>query len=169
MSFDLKLLFSQPIVPQAMIIVLTCVLLVEIYLGVGTLFKRDNTMKNQVIHTNSLMNKAKNSTSTGGLNTHFFGDYIPIDIASANVKATMLDLKIVGILFSSKNATSQVIIQTSGGAQKTYFVGDTVTKGVVIRKITPEGVLLAHHGLLESLSLPNEALSFEPQPKPLDF
>ena len=169
MSFDLKTIFSQLIVPQLMIVLLTFLLLGEIYSGVKTIFTLDNTMKPQDINTRSVPATEKNTALAAGINTHFFGTYVPIDVTTADVKATMLDLKIVGIMFATKDSASQIIIQTAGGAQKTYNIGDTVTEGVIVRKITSEGALLAHHGSLESLTLPQQALSFEPPPKPLDF
>ena len=169
MSFDLKTIFSQLIVPQVMIALLAFALIWEIYSGVRTIFTLDHAMKKQDLTTKSVMVTEKNSTAAAGLNTHLFGTFVPIDVTTADVKATMLDLKIVGIMYSTKDSASQIIIQTAGGAQKTYIMGDSVAEGVVIRKITPEGALLAHHGSLEGLSLPKQALSFEPPPKPLDF
>ncbi len=168
-TFDLKTICSQLILPQVMIVLLTLALIGEIYSGLRTIFTLDNSMKKQDLTTKIVLATEKNTASAAGLTTHFFGAYVPIDVTTADVKATMLDLKIVGIMYSTKDSASQIIIQTAGGAQKTYNIGDTVAEGVVIRKITSEGALLAHHGSLESLSLPKPALSFEPPPKPLDF
>ena len=79
----------------------------------------------------------------------------------------MLDLKVVGIMFANTEGDSHVIIRTAGGHEQTFRVGDSLPGGVVIKRITPEGVLIGRNGALESLSLPKNALIFEPAAKPL--
>lgn len=96
-----------------------------------------------------------------------FGDYIPKTLIDLNVKASGLNMALVGVLFSHQPLQSQVLISIADGLAATYVVGDTLPGGVKIKQITPDGVLLEHAGELESLSLPKNELIFEPPPKPL--
>ncbi len=97
------------------------------------------------------------------LNTAFFGDYIPQSIGE--IKKSMLNVKVVGILYSTREADSQAIIKTADGQEQTYRKGDKLPGGVVIQRITPDGVLVMHNNSLESLSLPKNELIFAPPPR----
>jgi general secretion pathway protein C len=101
------------------------------------------------------------------LQASLFGEYVPHSLNEAHVKKSMLQVSISGIMFSDKKQGSEVIIRLSNGEEKTYKVGDTLPGGVVIKRITADGVLVERHGILESLSLPKNDLTFEPVPKPL--
>ncbi len=102
-----------------------------------------------------------------GLHMPFFGEHVPDNLHDANVKQSMLDLHVVGILFAKNEQNSQVIIRAAGGREQIYGVGDSLPGGVVIKRITPEGVLVGQNGSLESLSFPKNELIFEPPVKPL--
>lgn len=110
---------------------------------------------------------AQPAAPSAGLLKPLFGHYIPTNLNDASVKESVLNIEVVGILFSSNNADSQVILQSGGGKEQTFRVGDTLTGGAVIKRITPEGMLIERVGVLESISLPKNELIFEAQPKPL--
>ena len=103
-----------------------------------------------------------------GINRSFFGDYVPTNLNDAGVKESMLDLTLVGIMFGTTEKASHVIIRSSGGHEQPFSVGDSLPGGAVIKRITPDGVLVMRNGTLESLSLPKDALTFEPPAKPLE-
>lgn len=111
--------------------------------------------------------QTKPDTTNYFLQSTLFGIYVPPDLSEAGVKKSMLDVTIVGILFAVPIEGSQVIIKASDGDEKTYLLGDTLPGGAVIKRITASGVLVERNGVLESLSLPKEDLTFEPIPKPL--
>lgn len=111
---------------------------------------------------------APHSTDSSlGVLKPFFGDYIPTNIHDAGVKESVLNVEVVGILFSDQDADSQVIIQSAGGHEHTFRMGDTLPGGAVIKRITPQGMLIERMGALESISLPKNELIFEAQPRPL--
>lgn len=101
------------------------------------------------------------------LNAPLFGVYVPNDLNEDNVKKSMLDVTLVGILFADKMEESQVIIRSASGDEKTYKVGDKIPGGAFIKRIMAGGVLVERNGTLESLSLPKNDLTFEPVAKPL--
>lgn len=112
--------------------------------------------------------KATQADSTNYLKeSSLFGVYVPPDLNEQSVKKSMLDVTLVGILLSSDPKSSQVIIRSSSGDEKTYILGDTVPGGALIKRITVGGVLVERNGTLESLSLPKDDLTFEQVPKPL--
>lgn len=101
------------------------------------------------------------------LNASLFGIYVSNDLNENSVKKSMLDVTLVGILFADKINDSQVIIRAAGGEEKTYRIGDSIPGDAMIKRIMANGVLVEHHGALESLSLPRSELTFEPVAKPL--
>jgi general secretion pathway protein C len=96
-----------------------------------------------------------------------FGDYIPATLSDKEIKKSMLDAEVVGILYSSKAENSQVIIRTAGGQEKIYSIGDSLPGGAVIRRISETGVVVLRNGSLESLSLQKNELIFDAPAKPL--
>lgn len=89
-----------------------------------------------------------------------FGVFVPNDLA--NVKKSMLNVTLVGILFADPIEDSQVIIQDSSGEALNYKLGDKIPGDASIKRITSMGVLVERNGALESLSLPKNDLTFEP-------
>ncbi|MDF1678563.1 MAG: type II secretion system protein N [Legionellaceae bacterium] len=101
------------------------------------------------------------------LTVSFFGDYVPSGVDAAGVKRSSLNLSVVGILFASEATESHVMLELSDHTVKLFRVGDTVPGGAIIKRITPEGILLMHDGVMESLSLPKNELFFSPLPEAL--
>ena len=157
---------SRPIVPRILCVSLTLLILWQVVTGIGSMFSlnqstpigRQLPIKASVRHS---------AVSSAGLIKPFFGNYIPTHINDAGVKESVLNVEVVGILFSNNTTDSQVILQMSSGQVQTFRVGDTLPGGALIQRITPEGVLIERMGVLESISLPKNELIFEAQPKPL--
>ncbi|KTD11259.1 type II secretion system protein N [Legionella jamestowniensis] len=99
--------------------------------------------------------------------TPLFGDYLPANLAEADIKQSMLDAEIVGIMFDDNEEYSQVIIKVGGGPEKVYSIGDSLPGGAIIKRISPDAIVVLHNGALESLSLPKNELIFEAPAKPL--
>ncbi len=102
-----------------------------------------------------------------GLDMPFFGNYVPKNLNTTDVKQSLLNLKVVGIMLAKPEKDSQVILHTAGGRDQTFRVGDTLPGGVIIKQITPDGVFVERKGELESLSFPKNELIFEAPAKPL--
>jgi general secretion pathway protein C len=101
-------------------------------------------------------------------NASLFGVYVPNDLNEKSVKKSMLNVTLVGILLADKANESQVIIRFSNGYEKTYKIGDSIPGEAIIKRIMAHGILVEHQGVLESLSLPKNELTFEPVAKPLN-
>lgn len=111
--------------------------------------------------------QSKNDSSESLLNSSLFGVYVSNDLNGDNVKKSMLDITLVGILLGNPVSDSQVIIRTSNGEEGNYKIYDKIPGGVVIKRIMPGGIIVEHNGSLESISLQKEELKFEPIAKPL--
>jgi general secretion pathway protein C len=96
-----------------------------------------------------------------------FGVYVSNDLSGDNVKKSMLDITLVGILLGNTANDSQVIIRTANGEEKNYRVNDKIPGGVVLKRIMAGGILVEHNGSLERVTLQKEELKFEPAAKPL--
>jgi len=101
------------------------------------------------------------------LNSSLFGVYVPNDLTGDNVKKSMLNITLVGILLGNNVENSQVIIRSANGEEKNYKVNDKIPGGALVKKIMAGGILVEHNGSLESVSLPKNELIFEPVAKPL--
>ncbi|RUR13262.1 type II secretion system protein N [Legionella sp. km772] len=101
------------------------------------------------------------------LHSSLFGVYVSNDLNSNNVKKSMLNITLVGILLGNTSENSQVIIRLANGEEKNYKVDDKIPGGALIKKIMLGGILVEHNGNLESVSLPKTELIFEPIAKPL--
>jgi general secretion pathway protein C len=165
---EVKTLLSRPIVPKVSCFILVLLLVWQITSGIRGLFLLDKALV--VSHDSSVKEKIKTEQGllTMGLSAAFFGDYVPKTLNDSGVKQSMLDLTVVGIMFSDEEGESHVIIRTATGVEKTFYVGDSLPGGALIKRITLDGVLIQQKGSLESLIFPKNALIFEPPPKPLE-
>lgn len=126
----------------------------------------------QVPQTPEIANKNSFSSShddsfSGIIRASLFGVYVSNDLSDGSVKKSMLNVTLAGILFANKMEDSQVIIRAANGEEKTYRIGDTIPGDAIIKRIMANGILVEHHGALESLSLPKNELTFEPVAEPL--
>ncbi len=169
MIVDVKVILARPIVPQSICLVLILLMIWQISAGFFSFFSLDKSSRVRHDQVTEKKVEAKKDSSHVGLNTAFFGDYVPNNLNDADVKQSMLDLKVVGIMFANNEEASHVIIRTAGGREQTFGVGDSLPGGAVIKRVTPDGVLIGRNGALESLSLPKNALTFDPPAKPLGF
>lgn len=110
---------------------------------------------------------AKQNSLDALLHSSLFGVYVPNHLNESDVRKSMLNVTVVGILLETHANDSQVIIRAAGGDEKNYKLGDEIPGGAVIKRITPTGILVERHGTLESLSLPKNGLTFEPVAPPL--
>jgi general secretion pathway protein C len=164
---DLQTFFSKPMVPRCICLGLTLLILWQVIAGV-ILFWHTTQHVNQQETVPYIPQDTNQETQNQGLRTAFFGEFVPRTIDDGNVKQSMLNLNIVGIIFAEKEDNSEVIIQSATGEQKAFGVGDTLPGGVVIKRITSEGVLVSRNGTLESLSFPKVELNFEQPAEPLN-
>jgi hypothetical protein len=95
------------------------------------------------------------------LKTPLFGQDLSKELNHEDIKPSMLNIKIEGVIFSTNESESSAILKTEHDPAQTYHVGDTIL-GAMIKQITPEGILLMRNGTLERLNLPKNELIFEP-------
>jgi general secretion pathway protein C len=97
---------------------------------------------------------------------HLFGKYGVAE--SAMLPVTSLQIRLLGVIKSSPEKLSRVIISESGQPGKIYEVGDTLpSTGVKVYSITVDGVVLDNSGRLEKLPLQRMQLQFQGMPKSL--
>ena len=157
---------SKPLVLQLICVGLTMLLIWEITSGVGLLSKLNKEVQ---LHTSHIHNK----TTDGGVSLTIphplFGEYVPSNLDAAGVRQSMLNIKVIGILFAANESESQVILQKENGQEHFFRVGDELPGGGVIKRITRDGVLVLREGELERLNLPIDELNFEASSPPLSF
>lgn len=165
-STDLKTFLFRPIVAQVIcifFIVLLCIDLISFAVQ-----RWQTTTKNAV--NAPLLNERTPQQQVNDemkLRWPLFGEYLPKQFGDMQIKRSTLDLRVVGILYSTRTQDSQVILRTASGVEQPYKIGDTLPGGATIKQISADGVLVMHKGELESLSLPKNKLIFEPPSKGL--
>ncbi|KTD62820.1 type II secretion system protein N [Legionella shakespearei] len=166
MKFDIHYLLSAKYAKWIIIgfISLFSLLIIWEY---ASLFFSPLTVETTVETSSASEQTVKQDLFSDILNAPLFGVYVPNDLNEDNVKKSMLDVTLVGIMFDDNIEESQVIIRSASGDEKTYKIGDKIPGGALIKRIMAGGVLVEHNGALESLSLPKNDLTFEPVAKPL--
>ena len=162
---DVKLILFRPSVSFGISLLLLCFTLWQIGSLVVNLVSLKHVMASSAV--GKVETKAKSQWHAHSVNVSLFGDYVPKDLMGEGIKQSMLDLKVVGILFSLQEKASHVIIQWPGGGERMVKVGDALPGGTVVKRITREGVLIERSGELERLKLPKESLTFEAPEPPL--
>lgn len=164
---SIKQYVSRPLSLQLMCGVLIILIIWEIISGIGVLPGLNQEVKARTKNTHD---KAVSDRERTTIARHpLFGEYVPSNLDAAGVRQSMLNLKVVGIVFSENENDSEVVLQEENGQEHFFHVGDSLPGGGVIKRITTEGVLVLRAGGLERLSLPKEELNFEAPPQPMSL
>lgn len=155
---------SRPIVPRVACICLGIFVVWQLVAGVISIFTFNKSSVNSSVAINVTPIKR---ASNVGLSMTFFGKYVPDNLNDADVKQSMLNLEVVGILLAAHEEDSQVILHLESGRDQAFRAGNALPGGAIIKRITKEGVFVERNGVLESLSFPKNELIFDVQPKPL--
>ncbi len=117
------------------------------------------SMDNSVIASKEKINYGKLIA-----NHHLFGEVVvkkesvvkaPVKTEKPKVAPTKLNLTLHGIVsYKSDSKKGYALISSSGKPQKVYGKGDELQKGVTVRDIFPDKVVLDNHGKTEDLILP---------------
>ena len=166
MKFDLNYLFSAKYA-QWISIVLIAFFISLIIFQCSTLMFSAPAEPQLSSHDKNMPAVAQQDSFGSILKASLFGIYVPNNVNEGNVKKSMLNVTLVGILLADHIEDSQVIIRSASGQERTYELGDSIPGDAVIKRITADGVFVERHGALESLSLPKNELTFEPVAKPL--
>lgn len=151
---------SQPLVLQLISTVFVVLIIWDLALGVNLLSRLNRIVASDIATNQNQESKAHESTVDSVFNMPLFGEYVPVNLDAAGVRQSMLDLKVVGVIFAENEQDSQVLLQKPDGQEQFFRVGDALSDGSIIKRITTEGVLFLRAGELERLSLPKEELQF---------
>jgi general secretion pathway protein C len=141
-----------------------CLILAQLF-KLYHIFSKPITQETMPLEQASIT-KADNNNEI--VNAHLFGQYVPKDLNGQDIKKSLLNLKVVGIMLAQPGKFSQVILASPNGKQKVYRLGDTLPGGAKIKKIVENGILIEHNGQLESLQMQKESLTFDPLPSRLN-
>ena len=91
---------------------------------------------------------------------HLFGRSAGVAApATADIRETRLQLKLLGVFAADEPARSYAIIADPQKREDVYQIGDTLPGNVRLQAIHPDQVILERNGKLEKLLLPQEFLS----------
>jgi general secretion pathway protein C len=164
---DIKIWLFRPIVYKMVCIGFILLVVMQIITDFTHYFEFERRVMSHRVPQSEGETKLNQQEDNVALSMPFFGDYVPKNINESDVKRSMLNLTIVGILLAAQEEESKVMIRTANGRDQTFKVGDMLPGGVTIKRITADGVLVNRNGELESLTLPKNELIFEAPAKPL--
>lgn len=107
------------------------------------------------------------SAITNSLDLDLFGKYIPKQLGDANIKPSLLDVHVIGVMFSENKKSSEVLLRFANGIERTFKNGDTIPGGAKIIHISSDGVIVNRDGTLERINLPVNKLKFDKPLKPM--
>lgn len=137
-----------------------------IFFELSRFFLRDHFSLAELDKAPPVVNSPQ-SSQNNTVHASLFGEYLSPDLNESDIKQSMLNVELVGIMFNAKINESQVIIRSAGGEERGYRAGDKIPGGALIKRILTDGVLLEYQGALERLNLPKQELRFDPPPRPL--
>ena len=146
---DLKYLFLHPLLIKIFCMVLSLAIIYEIVCGI--------TMDLMIHKLTVLPMTRKISTTTTSvfpqnLRGDLFGPFADNNLH--NIGTSLLKIGLVGLVFSNNAQESEVIVHTASGRDRVYRIGDEISSGVHIEKITKNGMIINRDGHLESILLP---------------
>jgi general secretion pathway protein C len=157
---------SKPWFLQLVCVIFSLLIVWDLVAGMPLLNQLNRQVRAKEIANQSQADELKPSSL---LNSPLFGDYVPKNLNDSGVQPSSLNVTVVGVVFDVNEKDSQVILQAPDGKEKFFYVGDTLQDGAMIKRISTEGVLVLHNGVLERLSLPKEELQFKNGQKPLSL
>lgn len=161
MSVNFVKVCSNPLLPQLLTLCFFCLIIFQI----SSFFARPNTKLEIKKNPNNSFHRLKLIQNT--LDSSLFGNYLAINLSDAEIKQSLLDVEITGILFSKKSSDSLVLIRVAEGKEHNYATGDKLPGGAIIKLIRQDGVVVLQNGTLEILSLVKNKLRFDVPAKPL--
>ncbi len=163
---DLKVAWSKPWVPRILCGVLLLFTMIEILLGLLAFFSSESLGDDQ---SSSLEIAAEPVPRDRAevVKIPFFGDYMPENLAEADVKRSALRLSVVGIIYSLQEDESQVLLQLPDKEERVFHLGDVLPGGAILKRIQPDEIFMMRNGAIESLSLPEKGLTFDAPAKPM--
>ena len=91
------------------------------------------------------------------VNAHLFGEYTaptqPVAREVLEAPETRLDLTLTGILAATENRGSRALIAQGKSDEEPYGIDDLITRGVTLKSIFADRVILSRDGQLETLRL----------------
>jgi general secretion pathway protein C len=164
---DIKTWLASPVAYKAICMTFAILAVLQITIGITSYFALDRNIMNSAVMHGAEQSKSNHEEKNRFLSSPFFGEYVPKNLNESDVKRSMLNLTVVGIMLSTHEDESKVIVRTANGQEKTYTVGDSLPGGATIKRITIDGALVIRNGELESLTLPKNELIFEAPAKPM--
>jgi general secretion pathway protein C len=101
------------------------------------------------------------------IESSLFGQDLSDNINVGNIKRTLLNIKLVGVMLATPEKYSQAIIQLANGKQKVVYEGSVIPSVGKIKKIYAESVIIERDGQIERLTMGKHRLNFEPVPNKL--
>lgn len=158
-SDNLQIIHEKPLTAK----ILCAIMLMLIILVISNLisdYKKINNPVQKTQHSNFNQIKNNNQDIKKSLQIDIFGRYIPKQLGDTNIKPSLLDVNLLGVMYSDNKKSSTVLLRFANGLERSFKLGDTIPGGAKIIHILLDGVIVKRDGTLERINLPKNELLF---------
>jgi general secretion pathway protein C len=162
----IKIIKNNPWVPRILCVIFILFIFLELLFGLRSLISSD-AVDPGIPNPETKEKISVPLDRANVVSASLFGGYTPTDLEDADVKESALHLSVIGIIFSAQQEQSEVIIKLPDNQERIFHVDDDLPGGAKIKQIQPDEIFVIRHGAIESLSLPEKGLTFDPPAPPL--
>lgn len=165
LNFQLNIIHEKPLIAKLLCLLFLVFIVIRLFTSVSGFrsIYSDPGKNTQSIDIND--NNSLNDMVKKGLNVEIFGKYIPTQFGDANIRPSILDVKVIGVMFSNDKQKSQVLLRLANGIERVFKINDIIPGGAKILRIYKDGIVVNRDGVMERLNLPADRLIFD---KPLN-
>lgn len=156
---NLQIIYEKPLTAKIVCGFMVALILLIIFNCVTSYRDINNPLKSMQQDSIEQVN-LKTSDLQKSLKVDVFGKYIPKQLADINIKPSVLDVHLLGVMYSADKQSSKVLLKFANGTEKTFKIGDLIPGGAKIIHILPDGVIIKRDNTLERINLPKNKLSF---------
>ncbi len=163
-SLQLNIVHEKPLIAKLLCLLFSVFIVFLLFASLHNL----REIYTDSVSTQSSINIADNDSQRrlikNGLDVELFGKYISNQFGDANIRPSILDLRVIGVMFSKDKKKSQVLLHLANGAERVFKIGDIIPGGAKILLISRDGIVVSRDGILERLNLPKDELIFDKPP-----
>ena len=149
---DLKQLLMQPLIIKGFCICISLLIIYELVHGIIM------DLDVRKITSQPIVRQIPSTVSTSvlpeNLRGNLFGAFVDKNLNNSSIKSSLLKILLVGLVYSTDEKESEVIVHTAVGRDRVYHQGDFISGGVKIERITKDGMVVNRDGNLERILLP---------------
>jgi len=161
LNLQLNIIYEKPLIAKLICLLFLVLILFTLF---SSLYDFKNIFSDSMKDNQSLVtinDKSVKELVKHGLDVEIFGKYVPKQLGDANIRPSILNVKLIGVMFSPDKKNSQVILRLANGIERVFKIGDTIPGCAKILHISEDGIVVNRDGVMERVNLPTDKLNFD--------